>query len=995
MLIIRKTLRMACLAVAGIAVAYCSNDEFEGNVPKGQTVIKAGFEQPGANTRTSVSSTNAVLWTNGDVFRLFYTENTTVKSADFTTTQDQVTEASFTTSPELAADIASSYAVYPAGDNPLLGADDVVTMTLPSEYASNSGHSDGPMYAVANEGYDHLQFKHLCGLLKLTITELPTEAKQLVISTADNNLAGNATATLSDETPVLAITDDGNESKKIVIKNISGETSTQTFYIPIPVGIYRNLTAAITDDSGNVLSTHQSKVWPYVDVKRANILYATFGFDLTINASASNNISEAIQAAAPKQDLSTQTSTSILLSDVLDTNTANSTIEVPVKTNSDIALNFAAVPTNTSTTPLTIAEAGVTSDEGSAEVSKNVLTVSIPSTESTNLPKLVITTPNSTTELATTGTATYEEVTALTANNTLVINSNVTIKKLNVKGGNIRIKSGATVTELVKGWEGTNKVTVYVEAEATCPNPLPDGFESKSTDLEKVFENGGEVTLSSNVELEKVLVVKEGIDVTLDLNGFSITPKSNTSLQAESGCYNGGLIVVRRGGKLTINDSSNGKGMLNTKNEIRPDKNQPYVYADILLVDYKEDKNAVDKKATLVINGGTFKAPWYTISGNGTQHGTDVTINGGTFISTDGPGIYHPQVGTLTITGGDITGAECAIELRSGKLNISGGTLTSTADPATVAPNGNGTTTAGAALAVVQHTTKKDIDVTITGGKFNGVYGLFQKDIQNNNTTNVTMSVEGGTFNGEVFSQNCSTFVKKGTFSDPSVVTNYLAQNAEVNVKLNKDYSGPGFGLYNTDHDGYGKGAKLSIDLNGYTWNVNDTPLFGSTGYESQYFHLEKETTVTFKNGTIKPAESATGKMMIQNYCTLTLEKVTLIGGSTCSYVVSNNNGSCLMNPATITAADGKCAFDVYSSSSYAGVEVTVNEGSVITGRVKFGGNSPLKNGKLTINGGTFNGDLDATAEYVEDDKSNLVINGGTFNGTGWDDYKSSTSSGN
>lgn len=991
MLTIRKTLRMACLAMVGIAVSYCSNDEFEGNAPKGQTFITAGFEQPGAKTRTSVGSSNEVLWMSGDAFRLFYTESATAKSADFSTTEDKVAQATFTTTPALADEIAPSYAVYPAGYNPSLGSGDVVTMTLPKSFTSNSGHSDGPMYANASAGYNSLQFKHLCGLLKLIVTELPTTAKQFVIS-ADQNLAGTATATLSDGEPVLAITGNSEASKNITVSiNVEAATTTQTFYIPIPVGNYTNLKAEIKGDGGAAISTHKAKVWPYVTVGRAKMLFATFGFDLETSASAgSGSISSAIQEAAPKQDLSTQTSTTVLITDELDTNNStNSTIEVPVKTNSDIALTFDRVPTNTSATPLTIVEANLSSDAGAAEVSKNVLTVSIPDTETSNQPKLVITTPNSTTELATTGTAaTFAEVTALTANNTLVINQGVTITNLKVKGGNIRIKSGATVSTLTKEWDGENTVTVYVEDGASCPSPLPDGFVSKSTDLEKVFENGGEVTLSSNVELTKVLVVNDGKAVTLDLNGFSITPKSNTKLSAESGCYNSALIVVRRGGKLTINDSSNGKGQLNAKNEIMPGTTQPYVYADILLVDYNEDKTAVDKKATLVINGGTFKAPWYTISGNGTQHGTDVTINGGQFVSIDGPGIYHPQVGTLTVTKGEITGSETAIELRSGTLHISGGTFSSTTDPATVAPNGSGTTTAGAALAVVQHTTKKDINVTISGGTFNGVYGLFQKDIQNNNTENVTMSVTGGTFNGEVYSQNCTAFVKGGTFSDPGVVTNYLAQNAEVNVKLNKDYTGPGFGLY---YGGYGKGATIVVDLNNKTWNVEDTPLFGSTGYESQYFHLEKDTEVTFKNGTIQPKDNG-GKMMIQNYCDLTLENVSVIGGTNCSYVVSNNNGKCDINNSTITATGDNCAFDVYSFNKYAGVTVTINGSSVINGKVEFGGNNNQQNGTLIVNGGTLNGNLVVTDGYVKSDKSNLQVNGGTWGSyTGWETYKTSS----
>ena len=128
--------------------------------------------------------------------------------------------------------------------------------------------------------------------------------------------------------------------------------------------------------------------------------------------------------------------------------------------------------------------------------------------------------------------------------------------------------------------------------------------------------------------------------------------------------------------------------------------------------------------------------------------------------------------------------------------------------------------------------------------------------------------------------------------------------------------------------------------------------------------------------------------MLFQNYCKLTLDGVTVLGGTACEYVISNNNGECNIINSTITAAEGNCAFDVFSFSSYEGVTVTVDGESVINGRVEFGGNNGKKTGELIVEGGTFNGDLVVTPEYYDSENPNIILNGGTFNGNGWEDYK-------
>ena len=81
--------------------------------------------------------------------------------------------------------------------------------------------------------------------------------------------------------------------------------------------------------------------------------------------------------------------------------------------------------------------------------------------------------------------------------------------------------------------------------------------------------------------------------------------------------------------------------------------------------------------ATLNMTDGAITANHFAITGNGTAKygGTTINISGGSLSSaTAGTAIYHPQAGTLNITGGTITG-QTGIGIKGGTLNISGGTI--------------------------------------------------------------------------------------------------------------------------------------------------------------------------------------------------------------------------------------------------------------------------------------------------------------------------------
>ena len=174
----------------------------------------------------------------------------------------------------------------------------------------------------------------------------------------------------------------------------------------------------------------------------------------------------------------------------------------------------------------------------------------------------------------------------------------------------------------------------------------------------------------------------------------------------------------------------------------------------------------------------------------------------------------------MTINGGTINGGETGIEVRSGKVNIYGGNITGDGNPFENDPNGNGTTTSGAALAISQHTTNNNIDVNISGGTFTGYYALFENDIQDNKSDNIKISVTGGEFNGKIYSENCKDFITGGTFSDPTAL-HYLGNGANVSIKLQQNYSGE-TGALNKKAFNIGSNRTVAMDLGGYTFSMTE-----------------------------------------------------------------------------------------------------------------------------------------------------------------------------
>lgn len=192
-------------------------------------------------------------------------------------------------------------------------------------------------------------------------------------------------------------------------------------------------------------------------------------------------------------------------------------------------------------------------------------------------------------------------------------------------------------------------------------------------------------------------------------------------------------------------------------------------------------------QTTVEIHGGTVEAQnGAAIAGNGTNDKqkccawTNIVITDG--VIRGATAMYLPQYGTTRITGGIITGTEAAIEIVSGKLIMTDGTLildsedrNLTFDP----DRSNGTACRGAALAVVARTKDGEqgyqnglywgkMEISISGGEIEGNYTVFEglSEACSTEASIKKFEITGGKFTGEVLLENgLKEKIQDGTYN--------------------------------------------------------------------------------------------------------------------------------------------------------------------------------------------------------------------------------------
>lgn len=844
MMKLRNLMQVACMATAALTAFSCSQEEFENSGRKGNITVNATFEGAGTDTRTTVNDKYKILWQDTDALGLFCSN----AESNYSNTKLEYASGAGQTSATFNGSKPSGetavFSIYPYQQNMSVSGN-TLTMTLPATLTNYNGSSNGPMYAkVTNpDNLSALSFKHMAAMIKLTVNKIPAEATTFKII-ASNNIAGICTVDLTAADPILAVTSD--ESKEITASfTASADIKSRNFYIPLPTGTYSSITAQLTNGSDKVYFT---KTLNDKILGRRDILVVPPLDCVVVEATPPSALSTALADSKnlPQEAPTAATVTDIAVSGSFNTTSgSNDGIAIPVLQNSDINLAFNTAPTTSTSAPLKLTDKTNTSVSTPAATATNSVSLAVPETTAEQeAPSVAITMPSTTVTLAAVGNkATYNEVTATTAQQTLIINAGVTVKKLTVKGGNLKIYG--KVEQLVHD-AGDTTIYIIKGTEASLPATIDSKFvvQSDVAVLKTAFANGEDFKLSADADITGQSVsVPAGKSVVLDLNGYTLTADNSAT---------GKIIVL---GKMTLKDSSTEKkGKIVASQDYTAasyngslieiageDASMTMESGNISAVRETPDSNGqygvgVTDGGDFTMTGGKIEAGWFAVAGNGnykTQNSI-INITDGELISTADYAVYLPQSGTTTISGGKVYGAAGGVCIQRGTLNVEGTALITSKGTGSTGNWGDGT--GGLDCAAIN---------------VSGAYGI------------ATVNIKGGTLIAEAKSliTEGTTYtpvinVTGGTFSDPSVLK-YMATNATVDIKLLSNIN-----IAKTElATGYilnAANATANLNLNGHDI-INSSETADATPF-TQIFTVQNGTLNISGNGNVKCDASATAK---------------------------------------------------------------------------------------------------------------------------------------
>jgi uncharacterized protein YjdB len=477
--------------------------------------------------------------------------------------------------------------------------------------------------------------------------------------------------------------------------------------------------------------------------------------------------------------------------------------------------------------------------------------------------------------------------------------------------------------------------------------------------------------------IDNILIKRLIKDFTVDLNGKVVRTADDTSEKGNVTCTFLVKAIDHTSSDPLLNPSGSSitvkNGTLSNGNETQ-------------LGQYVASVNGLLTDVTLTFENVTATTDRYNLeTGEWTVTNSidtdDSESNAGWYGKGNSYGYYLAGHGNYTIDGGSIKATATALEVRNGgDLTIKNNpTITSTSTGYFCAPNGSGTTTTGAAIAIAPHVPATDVmNIDIQSGTFTGPVAFYDVNPQNNTVASVAPSISGGTFDGAIITYH-DGFVTGGTFLDTATApfakvaagSTLTKANTEVYYfDLNKAIAEAADGDTITvvksgdttiEIPESATGKTLTIDLGGNTI----TPSEGATSLVEV---KASNANITITNGTLK-AESATCTTGITDTTAsnvnLTIDDVNLsvaaVDSTTDVAINKTSSGTLTITNSTLAAdtAIKTSATETNVSGSTVtgttGIEVasgavTVTNGTTVTGTEN---GITVSNGSVAVNSST------------------------------------------
>ena len=316
-------------------------------------------------------------------------------------------------------------------------------------------------------------------------------------------------------------------------------------------------------------------------------------------------------------------------------------------------------------------------------------------------------------------------------------------------------------------------------------------------------DDNNTITLDGDVTLSDQLVIDDGADLIIDLNGNTLSGKDTVIKITHGNVELTGEGEVKENSPYYAPVFLEGSANPNDENytTVTVGKDVTLTGWSGLFIDYIVDNGSkvgygivADVYGTLNSVKDTAGYGGHALYVNGSLTATEgnipkITLNGARLNTVAGNGMYLAGFADTKIINSTITSSasgNTGIEIRAGKLYIENSKIVGGNGEFTVQPNGNGSTTGNVALAVVQHTTKLPLEITVANGTFTGGAALFEENAQKNDAAaidKIKVDVQDGDFEGIVYSQNKEKFISGGSFNDVLEPT-YISSSVDAKAKV-------------------------------------------------------------------------------------------------------------------------------------------------------------------------------------------------------------------
>ena len=264
------------LASAGLLLTACIAEDSGMQEQIGEAVIigatyEAPEEEPGTRSIIDIvtigdTKSGLFYWSEGDSLNVFSRGSDPSFAGNVFRIHGYSNESRSNNATFIGFDIpgrATDVAVCPARLNPVW-ENSTLTVNLPETIRWVAGEADP--YMVASDfspeqgNNKNLSFKHIGGLIKLTINDMDEAARKLAVTIYGARINGNYEVTKDAEGyyNIAAESIEGSSTVTFVFTEDEVDADGMTFYVPVPVMTYSKISFSVLPEDGDPLFTYTS-----------------------------------------------------------------------------------------------------------------------------------------------------------------------------------------------------------------------------------------------------------------------------------------------------------------------------------------------------------------------------------------------------------------------------------------------------------------------------------------------------------------------------------------------------------------------------------------------------------------------------------------------------------------------------------------------------------------------------------------------------------------